>query len=159
MIVKLAAWTVLSTEYTSRCRTDLSSAGETVLKIKDSSGSLVSPGYPYSSPAILCHWKIIVPKQHILELNVQDFELDCQSGSALKISEESEYCGSNKPKPTITSDEDLNIKLTVTVPQFRRGFRAKFSLTKRGACCMTMRYLVSCTSLLCIYVYIHACIY
>lgn len=102
------------------------------MKVQGSTGSLVSPGYPNSYPIITCTWNIIVPHGHIAELNVKDFEMDCAGDSGLQIDKE-HYCGSKKPSGLLTSESDMKLKMTIKVAQNNRGFRATFSMTKKGS--------------------------
>lgn len=115
--------------HTSRCRTD--SNKENFITLKGSRGSLVSPGYPNSYPIITCTWRLVVPDDHILEMDVQDFEMSCDGKSKLQVGQEV-FCGSKKPQGLLTSDSDLTVRMIVTESQNNRGFRAEFVTKEKG---------------------------
>lgn len=115
--------------HTSRCRTD--SNKENFITLKGSRGSLVSPGYPNSYPIITCTWRLVVPDGHILEMDVQDFEMSCDGKSKLQVGQEV-FCGSKKPQGLLTSDSDLTVRMIVTESQNNRGFRAEFVTKEKG---------------------------
>ena len=94
-------------------------------------GSLVSPGYPHSYPIITCTWNIKVPDGYIVEVDIEDFEMDCAGGSKLLVGEHA-YCGSEKPSGLLTSESDLKIQMVAKKAQDNRGFRATFTMTERG---------------------------
>ncbi|XP_074610724.1 tolloid-like protein 2 [Acropora palmata] len=114
--------------YTSRCRTD--SNMDNLLTLESHTGSIVSPGYPHSYPIISCTWNIKVPNSYILEVNVEDFELDCSGGNKLIVGQNS-FCGSNKPSAMLSSEKDLKIQMITREAKDNRGFRATFSMKER----------------------------
>lgn len=111
------------------CRTD--SYLDKAIELEGNTGSLVSPGYPYSYPIITCTWKIKVPDGHIVEVIIADFEMDCAKGSKLLVGEDT-FCGSGKPSGLLTSESDIKIQMIAKVARNNRGFRATFSMEKRG---------------------------
>jgi len=123
-----ATYSVAPQGYTSRCRTDVNQ--EKPIKVKGHTGSLLSPGYPYSYPIITCTWNIVVPDGHIVEVKIEDFQMDCTGGSKLVVGEDS-FCGSNKPSGLLTSESNLKIQMVAKEAQDNRGFRATFSMTER----------------------------
>ena len=74
---------------------------------------------------------MVVPNGYIVEVNIKDFEMNCAGGSELQVGKD-HFCGSKKPSGLLTSESDLQIKMISKLAQSNRGFRATFSLTKRG---------------------------
>ena len=120
---------IISSGYTSRCRTD--TKPQKPIEVGGYTGSLVSPGYPYSYPIITCTWKIVVPDGYIVEVKIDDFDMACLGGSKLQVGKDT-FCGSNKPSGLLTSESDLMIQMIITEAQDNRGFRATFTMTERG---------------------------
>ena len=114
--------------YVSRCRTDLDPKIPTT--VQGHTGSLVSPGYPYSYPIITCTWNIVVPDGYMMVMNLVDFEISCEGGSKLLLGEDS-FCGSNKPSRLLTFRSDLKVQMVAKKAKDNRGFRATFLMTKR----------------------------
>lgn len=73
-----------------------------------------------------------MPDGYIVEVDVKDFEMDCARDSGLRV-EKDHFCGSKKPSGLLTSESDFKIKMISKVAQNNRGFRATFSMTKKGA--------------------------
>lgn len=121
---------IISSGYTSRCRTD--TKPQKPIEVRGYTGSLVSPGYPYSYPIITCTWKIVVPDGYIVEVKIDDFDMACSGGSKLQVGKDT-FCGSNKPSGLLTSESDLMIQMIITEAQDNRGFRATFTMTERGS--------------------------
>ena len=120
---------IISSGYISRCRTD--TKPQKPFEVRGYTGSLVSPGYPYSYPIITCTWKIVVPDGYIVEVKIDDFDMACSGGSKLQVGKDT-FCGSNKPSGLLTSESDLMIQMIITEAQDNRGFRATFTMTERG---------------------------
>ena len=120
---------------------------DNLVTLESHTGSIVSPGYPHSYPIISCTWNIKVPNSYILEVNVEDFELDCSGGNKLIVGQDS-FCGSNKPSGMLSSEKDLKIQMITREANDNRGFRATFSMKEQGWWMFNKMYNIRCLYIL-----------